>query len=170
MSGKKSSPTESLRSRLAPQDEFEVNGVRFIITPLPYWKLTRIYAILTGTVNEILNSLQGLESVDVTMGDTLSKTLAVCHEQVASILDECVSIPEAPDFPMRELPAKIVPKILRIVVEQNLDMGELRGLAQIKLVADIKNELGQAWSKFKDLTNSLQDSLSEASKSANSES
>ena len=131
----------TVKSRLFRENEFDYNGVAFVVTPLPFWRVPVVYDDLKSLVSAIFVSA---ETGSLPMSTTIENALTSFQGQLCKLLNECVKIPEEPEFDMRELPTKVIPRLLRIIFEQNFDLGEFKGLAQYVSWASIKEAVSQA--------------------------
>jgi len=107
-------PERSTLERLFPEDTVVFNGVTIVIKPLPFHK-----------VPDLLDAIQALWPVFSGEGADLRGLF----DHICTLLDPCVTIPEAPEINVRELPLKVMPDLLSKFAEQSLDVGKWFALA-----------------------------------------
>lgn len=107
--------TTSILSRLYPEQELIYNGVTIEIRPLPYGKVP-------GAI-ELVSKM-----ITMAMEGRTSELLEAPLEGLNRLLNCCVSLPESPEIKVEDLPFVLIPEIIDLFIDQNLDLGKLRAL------------------------------------------
>jgi hypothetical protein len=107
-----------IMSKLFPVETVYYNGVPFEVKPLRYGRVPE-------ATDFIWDVFTRLGSQGVTK-EYVSETL----ETLAGFLDECVSQPDFPEWKIADFPPGVVPAILDVFIEQTIQPGNWRSLAQ----------------------------------------
>lgn len=101
-------------SRLFPGKIITYQGVAIEMKPLPFHK-----------VPDLLDAIQALWPVFSGEGTGLQGLF----DHICAILDPCVTVVEAPEINVKDLPIDAMPALLEIFAEQSIDVGKWVSLA-----------------------------------------
>lgn len=106
--------TSTVLSRLFPGKIVTYNGVAIEMKPLPFHK-----------VPDLLDAIQALWPVFSGAGAGLQGLF----EHICAILDPCITVIDAPELKVKDLPIDAMPDLLEVFTEQSIDVGKWIGLA-----------------------------------------
>jgi len=123
------------KSRLSPEQEVIYNGARIVVKPLRWGRVSDAVGVIGDFGFFVFNTILPLIgrpdfSIESIKDEITNQLKSGLFEGLNTLLNECVSVPDCPEMTIEDLPVTVIPEIIDIFYDQNVDLKNWRALIQ----------------------------------------